>query len=391
MKILFANNLCGHYGGVEQVIAHTAAALSRRGHMCHLAFGHARPDADEFARGFSSATHCGEFGWPGPGGEPFADIVARVKPDVVFVHKLAQLPPGVERSNAYRKVVLVHDHDLWCPTGLGYTRHNRRTCTHAAGWRCYLALAFLEKAEGGPIPVKLVNVGDKLRAMARYHTFDAVLANSTFIRDRLQAGGFPADRLHLCHPVLEQGEPGVTPVPEAPEVLYVGSLIRGKGVDLLLRALHQVAHPWKLTIVGRGKSEDELKALAQSLGIAECVNFVGWVPNDEVGAYYRRARVVAVPSCWPEPFGLVGLEAMRHGRPVAAFAVGGIPDWLADNDTGLLSPEQDVAHYAKSLERLLTDETLAQRLGAGGAARVRSQFTFEGYLDRLERHLAGSN
>jgi len=374
---------------VEQVIAHTVKELVRRGHECHLAYGHARPDADSFSEAFSSVTRCTEFGWPPEGdrGMTFRAIVDMVKPDVLFVQKLARLPEGVEQATDYRKVVLVHDHDLWCPTGLGYTRHNRKTCTHTAGWRCYTALAFLEKSSSGPLPVKLVNIQAKIRQMARYHGFDAVLANSTFIRERLLAGGYPAERMHLCHPVLNQGDPEVTPVPEAPEILYVGSLIRGKGVDLLLDALHRLRCPFHLTVVGTGKSQDDLKGQAQSLGLGDRVSFAGWVPNDAVAPYYQRARLVAVPSAWPEPFGLVGLEAMRHGRPVAAFAVGGIPDWLGHEETGLLSPEQDVAHYATSLERLLTDDALAARLGAGGAARVRADFSFGGYVDALEGHL----
>ena len=389
MKILFANNLCGHYGGVEQVIAHTVKALVQRGHECHLAYGHARPDGATFASAFTSATRCTEFGWPADGdrGETFQAIIDVVRPDVLFVHKLAHLPAGVEHTGDYRKAVLVHDHDLWCPTGLGYTRHNRKTCTHTAGWGCYLALAFLEKSSSGPLPVKVVNIQKKIRQMARYQHFDTILANSTFIQNKLLASGYPASRMQLCHPVLDQGDPQVTPVPDSPEVLYVGSLIRGKGVDLLLDALHRLRCSFHLTVVGTGKSQDDLKAQAQTLGLTDRVTFAGWVANDAVAAYYQRARVVAVPSAWPEPFGLVGLEAMRHGRPVAAFAVGGIPDWLRHEETGLLSPEQDVTSYAASLERLLTDGELAARLGAGGATRVREHFSFSGYVDALEGHL----
>jgi glycosyltransferase involved in cell wall biosynthesis len=389
VKILFANNLCGHYGGVEQVIAHTVKALVQRGHECHLAYGHARPDGEAFASAFASATRCTEFGWPADGdkGKSFRAILDAVQPEVLFVHKLAQLPEGVEHASNYRKVVLVHDHDLWCPTGLGYTRHNRKTCAHTAGWGCYLALAFLEKSSSGPLPVKVVNLQKKFHQMARFRHFDCILANSVFIQNKLLASGYPSERMRLCHPVLDQGEPEVTSVPETPEILYVGSLIRGKGVDLLLDALHRLQCSFHLTVVGTGKSQDDLKAQAQALGLSDRVTFAGWVANDAVAPYYQRARVVAVPSAWPEPFGLVGLEAMRHGRPVAAFSVGGIPDWLRDGETGLLSPEQDVATYAASLERLLTDYALAARLGAGGAARVREHFTFSGYVDALEAHL----
>lgn len=388
MRILFANNLCGHYGGVEQVMAHTVRALRRRGHECYLAFGEARSDAAEYSALFAGVWPCREISGGTPsGGETFAEITARVQPDVVFVQKVSNLPEGVEHATAYRTVVMVHDHDLWCPTGLGYARHNRQLCRHNAGWRCYLSLAFIEKNPGGRLPFRFNSIQRKVCGMRRYHRFDSILANSRFIREKLLANGFPGDRTHLCHPVLNQEALVPDPVPETPEVLYVGSLIRGKGVDLLLRALATVQCPFTLNVVGTGKSEATLRELAKHLKIDGQVNFAGWVPNEEVARYYRSAKVVAVPSAWPEPFGLVGLEAMRHGRPVVAFRVGGIPDWLVHEETGLMAPPLDTEALAGALERLLGDTGTARRFGAKGAERVREQFSFSMYIDQLERHL----
>ena len=110
-------------------------------------------------------------------------------------------------------------------------------------------------------------------------------------------------------------------------------------------------------------------------------------PQD-LGDYYARAKLVAVPSRWPEPFGMIGLEAMHYGRPVVAFRVGGIPDWLEDGATGLLVPEQDVRAFAAALEKLLGDPPLCAQLGAQAQERVRTKFRFENYLDRLEGFLS---
>lgn len=391
MKILFANNLCGHYGGVEQVVAHTVQELVRRGHTCHLAYARAGSGPEAFAKLFTSVVPCGDFGGAAgvSGGHPFAEIVARLQPDVVFFHKVERLPDGVERATAYRKVVLVHDHDLWCPTGLGYDRRTRKMCTHTAGWQCHLSLAFLERKEGGLLPFRLIGVHRKVCAMRRYHHFDTILANSKFIREKLLANGFPPERTRLCHPVLNQAEVSPSPLSDEPVILYVGSLIRGKGVDLLLKAVANLRCDYRLHIVGTGKSESALRALAGSLGIEKAVNFAGWVPNSMVAQYYRGARLVAVPSAWPEPFGLVGLEAMRHGRPVVAFRAGGIPDWLDHEETGLLVPPLNVPALTAALERVLTEPSLAGEMGARGARRVREKFSFSDYIDRLESELAG--
>ena len=80
---------------------------------------------------------------------------------------------------------------------------------------------------------------------------------------------------------------------------------------------------------------------------------------------------------------------MRHGRPTVGFAVGGIPDWLIDGETGLLAPEQDVAAFARCLHRLLTDDALATALGRRAGQVVATRFSFARYLDHLEHHLAG--
>jgi len=392
MKILFANNLCGHYGGVEQVVAHTVRELTRRGHTCHLAYARAGTGPEAFAKLFASALQCKDFVGPpkAVAGFAFTEITDRLKPDVVFFHKVDRLPQGVERATAYRTVVLVHDHDLWCPTGLGYDRRTRKMCTHTAGWQCHLSLAFLERKEGGLLPFRITGVRRKVCEMRRYHHFDAILPNSKFIREKLLANGFPPERTHLCHPVLEQADVAPTPPPEEPVILFVGSLIRGKGVDLLLKALAELRCTYTLHIVGAGKSEASLRALATSLGIVKAVDFAGWVPNDRVAQFYRGAKLIAVPSAWPEPFGLVGLEAMRHGRPVVAFRAGGIPDWLVHDETGLLVPPLDVPGYTAALERVLTEPGLAQRLGENGARRVREKFAFVDYVDKLEAILAGN-
>jgi glycosyltransferase involved in cell wall biosynthesis len=86
---------------------------------------------------------------------------------------------------------------------------------------------------------------------------------------------------------------------------------------------------------------------------------------------------------------MIGLEAMHHGRPVVAFDVGGIPDWLDHMVTGLLVPEQDEGAFGKALQKILGESRLAARLGQNGLRRVRDYYAFEGYLDRLEGCLKG--
>jgi glycosyltransferase involved in cell wall biosynthesis len=209
------------------------------------------------------------------------------------------------------------------------------------------------------------------------------------MREELLQNGFPGQKVHILPPVVRMKDCAASAIPSEKRVLYVGQLIRGKGVDLLLHALRRLSCDFTATIVGAGNAQGKLEALCRGLGLGDKVQFRGWVSHEEVSQHYADAKVVVVPSRWPEPFGMIGLEAMHHGRPVVAFRVGGIPDWLEDHVTGLLVPEQDVDGLARSVEQLLMDTELAERLGRKAYERVRDRFSFDEYVTKLESHLRG--
>jgi glycosyltransferase involved in cell wall biosynthesis len=147
---------------------------------------------------------------------------------------------------------------------------------------------------------------------------------------------------------------------EPPEVLYAGRLSPEKGVRELVAA----ADGLPLVVAGDGPLR------------AEVPQARGFVPNDELQRFYARAAVVACPS-HREGFGVACAEAMAHGKPVVASAVGGLKDLVVDGETGVLVPPRDVAALREALERLLADRELRRRLGAAGRERVREQFSWE--------------
>jgi glycosyltransferase involved in cell wall biosynthesis len=149
---------------------------------------------------------------------------------------------------------------------------------------------------------------------------------------------------------------------EPPHVLYAGRLSREKGIGELVEATRKREIP--LTVVGDGP----LRELVPET--------VGFVPHEQLGQYYERAAVVAVPSR-REGFGVVCAEAMAYGRPVVASAVGGLLDLVADGETGFLVPPGDVPALRDALERLLADADLRRRLGAAARERVRTLFSWE--------------
>jgi glycosyltransferase involved in cell wall biosynthesis len=393
--ILYANSKCGFFGGVEQNVADSAAGLAQRGHACHLAFGEDSGNGTAaFAGLFRGVHHLPEppASAAGPDRAAVAALLEHLQPDAVFLHRVPTLRPWQDQPRACRTVRMIHDHDVCCPRRHKYFLSNGRVCQHRADWRCWFDGAFVQRVRGARLGFALVNLVAHAAERRRHRRLDLVLAGSRFMAEELRQNRVPADKIRILHPVVNAplcDDPAPLPDGTA-RVLFVGQLIRGKGVDLLLRALAQVRTPHDAVIVGTGNAEAGLRALCHDLGLDGRVRFAGWIANSELPAHYQAATVLAVPSRWPEPFGMVGLEAMHRARPVVAFAVGGIPDWLAHEKTGLLVPEQDVAGFAAALDRVLADRAGAARLGREGQARARAEFSFTRYLDCLEAHLRGA-
>lgn len=391
--ILFLNEKCGYFGGVEQNIADTVDGLSKRGHKCYLGYSvKTEKDAENYADLFEGVSPCLELQNDSdsePDGLSFEEIFSDINPDVLYLHKVPQIEFCEPYINRCHTVRMIHDHDLCCPRKHKYFIHNGRVCRHKADWRCYLDLAFLERDRTTKSGMKWADIQPKFREIRRNLIIETMLVGSRFMQEELLQNGFRQDQVHIMPPVVQFEQPVLTPVPSDPHILYVGQLIRGKGVDLLLQALSQLQIDYHCTIVGTGNGEEQLKGLSESLGLSDRVHFTGWVPHDGLNTYYKEAKVIVVPSRWPEPFGMIGLEAMRHGRPLVGFDVGGISDWLIDNFNGFLVPEQNVDHMAARIKTILTDHDIAEIFGKNGYKHVNEAFSFEDYLDNMEKHLTG--
>lgn len=389
MKVLFVSEVLGLMGGVEQNVADAAEGLGARGHECTLAYGKTGFDSDDYRAHFAATVRCREMSDSpvDPTSELFASIVQRISPDVIYFHKVSDMAFSEPFFGRIPTVRMVHDHDLCCPRRHKYFALSGRVCNNPMGWRCWMDAGFVARDPSSVTGLKLVSIKRKKRELRRNGRLDRVIVGSRFMRDELLMNWISGGRVSIIPPVARVSRGAPTPVPASRHVLYVGQLIRGKGVDLLLRALREIAGDWTATIAGSGNAEQDLRRVCHDLGLEGRVQFVGWKTRDELTELYRSARIVVVPSRWPEPFGMVGVEAMFHGRPVVGFDVGGIRDWLEHERTGLLVPAQNIHALADAIQRLLSDHLSASALGRAGRLAAETRFPFAGYLDALERLL----
>ena len=385
MRVLFLNRYAGSFGGVESYMHRAARGLSDRGTECILGRLEDRGSGIEaYLSPFSASFRCGDEA-------ALADEAGRLRPDVVFLHKLGNTRAFLDLKDRPRLVRYVHDHDLCCPRRHKYYAWNSRICERPASALCWLDAGFVER-RGRRLALKSPSAF--FDELAANRCLDLLLVGSAWMRDELLMNEFDPARVAILPPSTPAAPSTAAGAARRiePFILYVGQLIRGKGVDLLLDSfalLRRDRPGLRLVVAGSGNADGKLREKANGLGLDDCVDFRGQVGEAELDDLYARAALLAVPSRWPEPFGMVGLEAMRRGLPVAAFAAGGIPDWLEDGVTGFLAKPGDPRSLAEAIGKILADLAAAAILGESGRKKAENEFPFSCSMDALNLYLAG--
>ena len=173
-------------------------------------------------------------------------------------------------------------------------------------------------------------------------------------------------------------------IKERREILFAGRLIARKGLDYLLRAMPLIKKEIdvQLHVVGDGNMADAWKRLACHLGIGESVTFHGTVSNERLESLYEAADIFVLPAIVDdrgdtEGLGVVLIEALSFCTPAVASSVGGIPDIIVHEKTGLLVPQKDPEALANAVVRVLKDTVFAKRLAEEGLRRVRRYFDWD--------------
>ena len=203
-------------------------------------------------------------------------------------------------------------------------------------------------------------------------------------------GAFPeiAPRTVQITPGLPMPATLPSPLPWAPPVLLgIGRLTPEKGFDLFLRALPPLVRgvpDLRVAIAGDGPSRAGLEVLASTLGLEACVRFLGWVGPEDIPGLIDGATAVVVPSRWQEPFGLVAVQAMQMARPVVAARIGGLPEVVRHEETGLLVAPEDPDALGQALAHLLSHPEQAMAWGRNGRADARIAFGWSRCVSEYE-------
>jgi L-malate glycosyltransferase len=273
-------------------------------------------------------------------------------------------------------------------------RRHRVDILHAhtshAHWHACVARALARR--GAVVATRRVDFPPNDNPLTRwkYRNADRVVAISKCIQDILRDYGVPGGKTELIYSAQDPARFDVDPLPreelgvppDAPLLLCVAALVGHKDHATLLRAmpgLLRAVPEARLLLAGEGELRQQLERQAADLGLGASVRFLG--NRDDVPRLLRAADVLVLPSKM-EGLGSVLWEAMACRLPVVACAAGGIPEVVADGETGLLVPVGDADALANALARVLADPALAHTLGENGRARFQQLGTTDTLVRR---------
>ncbi|MFM9937213.1 MAG: glycosyltransferase family 4 protein [Novosphingobium sp.] len=309
-------------------------------------------------------------------------IAANDTPGTVYhLHGWSQiLSPAVFAALApvrSRLVISAHDFFLACPNGAFTHFATGAACPHTALSRACLAEPCDRRGQGHKL-WRALRYAVQRHAYAP-QTSPPVLAIHAGMRPMLARAGIPLEAIHpLPNPVSPFSLVRI-PAERNREVLFVGRIEATKGADLALAAARRAGMPIRL--VGDGALRAQLAAqYPEAL-------FAGRLPPAEIGALAKSARVLVMPSRYPEPYGLVAMEAALAGLPVILPPTALLAPDLVKAGAGLAIDPRDTQAFAAALAALAADDdrTLAMS-NAAFARTAHLALTHEGWIDRLLMH-----
>jgi glycosyltransferase involved in cell wall biosynthesis len=292
-------------------------------------------------------------------------------------------------TNECPAVYTVHNHNLYCPSGSKYLHGQARVCDRKMN---ILGCTWgnLIDGCGSRRPEKIISSFE--RAYSELETIKKLgitaIANSDYVRSQLIANGLPASQVVTLKCGIAVPQSNHLPLDKSTHnqqrILFAGRIVPEKGLGWLLRTMPLLDARIHLDIAGEGWAMPQVRQLAETLNISDRITWHGWCQSEKLEDLYRQSFAVIFPSVWPEPAGLVTLEAYARFRPVITSDVGGIPEHVQAEKTGILVEQNNTQQLAVAIADLANDFDRSRAIGIAGNDLFHSEFTLAIHAQRLK-------
>ncbi|HZK11830.1 MAG TPA: glycosyltransferase family 4 protein [Atribacterota bacterium] len=382
MKILMICDYGSKYGGDLTYIVNLKEGLEKKGFVVKI---------------FSSDTHMGEKKFSDYEFKGFSEtsifkglyyifnpfsylklnkLLKEFKPDIIHLHNIFyQVSFSILLLLKNTPTVMtIHSYELICPNVIMLSpSKSRNICKTVIGRNCRKCIG-----------IKYYYHKFRLAIYKRLsRNVDTFISNSKYTQDIIEKCGIkPVQKIYCGIKLFKYSK-----MEKSDNLLFAGRLAKEKGAEYLIKAMPLIIKKIStvhLDIVGDGDEKHRLEILTKELNLENNVTFIGSILYSEVEKYYKKANIVIVTSVWPEPFGLIGSEAMSVGRPVIGTKVGGIPEWLEDGETGYLVEPGDPKQIAENVIKLLSDRKLMEKIGRNAMEKAK-RFNIKKHVEEIEK------
>lgn len=305
------------------------------------------------------------------------------QPDIAHVHNVFPLlSPSmyvVLKRKCTNVIQTIHNYRFLCPNGLFFTGGRIcQQCMHDG----FMA-AVRNKCVRNSYPISAMYaaaIGLAWQSGSLPTNIDRYIALNQFGADMLASGGVPRERIRICGNFIEHTS--VSPKAKHFYILYLGRLSPEKGLWTLLKAMRGVPAGITLKIGGTGPMEVALKDYVAAYSLP--VEFLGFVAGDEKERLIAGAICTIVPSEWFENFPMSVLESLALGTPVIASRIGGLPEMIEHEVSGLLFEPGDIEGLLRAIRRVSENTEEAMSMAAAALAAARSRFGPEAHIRGLQ-------
>ena len=337
MRVAVASWTIRHAGGIESYLEQIIPAMRADG--LDVAFFHEVDQPSDRAR-----IDIGDvplFSVAASGADAAVTALRAWKPDVLYIHGLSDARTFERLTALAAPVSFIHTYSGTCISGSKtHTRPHVIPCAKRFGAMCLVH--YFPRGCGGSNPVTMWQLYQKeRRQLATLQRQNAVITHSAHMQRELAAHGVIADVIPYA---IRSRAAGDANAAKSSDILFAGRMHYLKGGLLLLDAVplirRELNRPLRVVFAGDGPDRQRWESRAATIVKEDpdvAMEFTGWCDEARLGTLMGGSRLLAVPSVWPEPLGSVGMAAARLGVPAAAFAVGGIPQWLHDGVNGHLA------------------------------------------------------
>jgi len=389
MKVLQINKFFRQVGGSERYMFEVSQLLQNEGHeVIFFAMRHPENEHSPQESFFVSTIEYGDTTpvyklktlWRTVGKTVYSfesrrkmrALVEAERPDMAHIHVIShQISPSILdalRDAGVPTVQSMHDYKQVCPSYQLYIHHKGEICERCLSGNYYNAV--LQRCIKKSIPGSILAAGAQYlhRASHIYEkNIDFFIAPSRFMRDKLVEGGVPREKIRVLAYGIDIG--AYAPNYDAGDyAVYFGRLSPEKGLTTLLHAMERIPD-LKLVVVGEGPHRAELERAAERRGLVN-ISFVGHKDGDALKDLVRNAAFSVLPPEWYENSPLSIYESHALGTPVVASRIGGIPELIEDDESGLLFTPGDAEELAERMATLFANKDKCREMGRRGREEV---------------------